>query len=51
MNRLGELLRRLLILGIGIALFVGIPMWIGHYGHMWWSWIPASIAMEYLDDV
>ena len=49
MKKILEVIRRLFVLGMGFLVFVGLPMFIGGFMHMWWSWIPALIVMDYLD--
>lgn len=45
-----EFLRRLVILAIGFAIFLGTPIYFDNFSLLFLSWIPALIAMGYLDN-
>lgn len=45
-----EFIRRLVILIIGLAIFIGIPAYFNTTGLLMLSWIPALVAMTFLDE-
>lgn len=42
--------KKLLILTIGFLILVGIPYLAGNWAWLWLSWLPALIAMLYLNE-
>lgn len=45
-----EYLKKLFTVLVFSCVFIGFPMLIGSWGHLAWSWIPAIVLINYLDD-
>lgn len=45
-----DTLKKLMIVAIGLAVFVGIPWFFDAPWTLWISWFPALLVMSYLED-
>jgi len=46
-----QILKKLLIITIGLAVFLGIPWFFSATWVLWISWMPAFFIVMYLEDI